>query len=71
MDELTSAERRLVLSALWAYRFEVAVKLERARRIQGAEGTEMHEIETIDGLDSAARKLSGDPQKKYYNASAF
>lgn len=64
--DLTPEERRVALVALWRYRF---VEGEAFDAIDIVDGPHMNEIAAIDLLDSAARKLGGDPSKELYGAA--
>ncbi len=59
MDDLTSAERRLVLGALW--RFPDTLGRDFNEASTGESDDAEQEIRTMDLIDSAARKLGGDP----------
>ena len=65
MDDLTPYERRLVLAAMWSWRNKTADELTRT----GDDA--VHEIEVVDAMDSAARKLGGDPSEHLYGAPRF
>ena len=69
-DDLTDAERGLTLGALWAYRRELTMAFDRQGMSEDAEGA-VHEIETLDRLDSAARTLRGDPAENLYGAPEY
>jgi hypothetical protein len=56
MDDLTESERRLVLAALWRFRGTLGRNFDDATG-----GDPVHEVETMDTLDTAARKLGGNP----------
>lgn len=64
-EDLTSAERRLVLGALWNHRDALGRSFDDVGWI---EDVTMHEIDTMTILDSAAVKLGGDPAKDLYGA---
>jgi hypothetical protein len=64
-QDLTSYERRLALGALWGYRQQIGPAL------TAGGDDEVHEIEVIDALDSAAMKLGGDPAKNMYGAPEY
>ncbi|HEX2042233.1 MAG TPA: hypothetical protein VHF24_06305 [Acidimicrobiales bacterium] len=67
MDDLTNAERRLVLGALWRFRDTLGRNF---NEVDTDEATE-HEIQTMELIDSAARKLGGDPAKDLYGAPEY
>jgi hypothetical protein len=66
MEDLTSYERRLLLGAMWRFRNETAAQLGEAGELAGDDAS--HEISFIDAMDSAARKLGGDPAMDLYGA---
>ena len=67
VDDLTSAERRLVLAAIWEFRQGLGKSFDQVKSEDA--GDAIHEIETMDTLDSAARKLGGDPAKDRYGSA--
>lgn len=69
MDELTSAERRLVLGALWRFRERLGKDFDGAYSDDSADA--IHETSTMNLLDSAAIKLGGDPAAHLYGAPGF
>ncbi|MGH9277106.1 MAG: hypothetical protein ACRD12_03210 [Acidimicrobiales bacterium] len=66
MDELTRAERRLVLAALWRFDERLGKDFDVTSGDDSIDA--VHEIETMDTLNSAARNLGGDPVKEFYGA---
>jgi hypothetical protein len=69
MDDLTTYERRIVLAAMWNWRNDMANKLTEFGEVTGEDA--IHEIEFVEAMDSAARKLGGDPSEKFYGAPRF
>ncbi|MCA1704714.1 MAG: hypothetical protein LC808_16195 [Actinobacteria bacterium] len=69
MDELTTSERRLVLAALWRFKERLGVDFDGASSDDSADA--LHEISTMDLVDSAARKLGGDPSEHLYGAPKY
>jgi hypothetical protein len=68
VDDLTSAERRLVLGAMWRLRDSTAADLTAA----GAGWTEdVDQRESVETLDSAARKLGGHPEEYLYGGPRY
>jgi hypothetical protein len=65
MEELTSLERRLVLTALWGVRHRIE---KHVARLGTSDAEPAHEREVIDALHNAARKVGGDPSRDLYGA---
>ncbi len=64
---LTDHERRLILAALWYYKTDVVKSFDK-NRIGDGEDVVMHELETVDAIESAVRKMGGDPSTRFYGA---
>jgi hypothetical protein len=69
MDDLTRYERRLVLAALWDFRMNTAMNLEATS--DWAVDELSHEVAVADAIDSAVRKLGGDPSENVYGAPRY
>lgn len=69
MDDLTPYERRLVLGALWRFRSATAEGLSADGALTADDA--VHEIDFVDAMDSAARKLGGDPAEHLYGAPRY
>lgn len=69
MDDLTDYERRLTLGALWNFRNSLERDYDKA--MEGTADDVTHKREFMAALDSAARKLGGDPSEHMYGAPRF
>jgi len=67
MEDLTTEERRLVLAALWLLRERLDRDLESARRDGEEPGGS--DLDTLERIESAARKLGGDPVAQLFGVT--